>query len=310
MRVIKEYCCCAIPLLNAGIYITLTEQFVVAATAGILAFATPSIVGASVPGWVPTVFAILCFVAAAIQILGFLGVVRESTVMFRRYTTLHSMILLAVFTFSAVFIGISASKHSTAQAACITTFFPADSGATETALTGSDSEGKLLCNIFTWVGVGIMGALWVILAIFHAYLYFVISGYGSSQRDDHRKYYSLYSLNSYPGNSNPHPTFLPGSENIGLRNVGPNPDAWDTRDSMDEVGFEKQYPHAGGQYPNTQGQYPANPGAYPPRRQQSDASYYPDVEQAAPYHNNYTNGGHNAGYEDPYYNPNARHPGQ
>lgn len=41
MRIVKEYCCCAIPLLNAGIYITLTVQLVVATTAGILAFATP-----------------------------------------------------------------------------------------------------------------------------------------------------------------------------------------------------------------------------------------------------------------------------
>lgn len=41
MRLIKEYCCCAIPLLNAGIYITLTEQFVVSITAGILALVTP-----------------------------------------------------------------------------------------------------------------------------------------------------------------------------------------------------------------------------------------------------------------------------
>lgn len=42
MRLIKEYCCCAIPLLNAGIYTTLIEQFVVAITVGILSLVTPS----------------------------------------------------------------------------------------------------------------------------------------------------------------------------------------------------------------------------------------------------------------------------
>lgn len=37
----RDYCCCAIPIINAGIYITLTEQFVVALLVGILSVATP-----------------------------------------------------------------------------------------------------------------------------------------------------------------------------------------------------------------------------------------------------------------------------
>jgi len=295
MRIVKEYCCCAIPILNAGIYITLTEQFVVAVTAGILAFATPSVVGASVPSFVPTVFAVLCFVAAAIQLIGFLGVFRESTIIFRRYTTLHSMIIVAVFAFSAAFIGVSASKHSTAAAKCVTTFFAPDPGATATALTGSDSEGKLLCNIFTWVGVGVLGGLWVILAIFHAYLYLVVSGYGSSQRDDHSKYYALYNVNSYP-TQGAHPSFLP-ADNIGMRDMGQN-DTWDTRDSMDTVGFEKQNPYAQ--------QYQTGPSTYPPpppQRQPSAATTFTDGARTmspAPVQN------YNNGYsQDPYYHNNG-----
>ena len=38
----REYCCCAIPLVNAGIYITLTEHLVVSLLVGILSVATPS----------------------------------------------------------------------------------------------------------------------------------------------------------------------------------------------------------------------------------------------------------------------------
>ena len=38
----REYCCCAIPLVNAGIITTLVEQFVLGALAGTLAVATPS----------------------------------------------------------------------------------------------------------------------------------------------------------------------------------------------------------------------------------------------------------------------------
>ena len=38
----REYCCCAIPLVNAGIYLTLTEHFIVSLLVGILSVATPS----------------------------------------------------------------------------------------------------------------------------------------------------------------------------------------------------------------------------------------------------------------------------
>jgi hypothetical protein len=38
----REYCCCAIPLVNAGIYLTLVEQVVASLLVGILAVATPS----------------------------------------------------------------------------------------------------------------------------------------------------------------------------------------------------------------------------------------------------------------------------
>ena len=37
----RQYCCCAIPLLRAGIYAVLAEQAILAFTVGILALATP-----------------------------------------------------------------------------------------------------------------------------------------------------------------------------------------------------------------------------------------------------------------------------
>ena len=93
----REYCCCAVPLVKAGIYTTLTEQFVVAVVVGTLSVATPSskhkfppvalrsltltfqVVGAATPSFAPALFAAVCYVAAAIQILGFLGVAQVRT---------------------------------------------------------------------------------------------------------------------------------------------------------------------------------------------------------------------------------------
>ena len=64
---------------------------------------------------------------------------------------------LAAFAIAAVWIALSAARHSKAVSACKTNFF-----GTNTAL---EDEGNTLCDIFPWADVGIMGGLFVILAI-------------------------------------------------------------------------------------------------------------------------------------------------
>jgi hypothetical protein len=90
----REYCCCAIPVVNVGIYSTLTEQFVLGILAGTLSVATPDsklhppvlprsrlrhcciVVGAATPSFARWIFAAICYVGAFIQVLGFIGVAR------------------------------------------------------------------------------------------------------------------------------------------------------------------------------------------------------------------------------------------
>lgn len=75
--------------------------------------------------------------------------------MYRRYVTVHGIITGLGFSVAATWIIWSAIGHSNAQQRCITDFF-----------LGSDTqEADTLCNIFPWVTVGIMGALWLILAV-------------------------------------------------------------------------------------------------------------------------------------------------
>ncbi|KAJ4001017.1 hypothetical protein F5050DRAFT_1561732 [Lentinula boryana] len=178
---VREYCCCAIPLVNAGIYSALTEQLVAAVIIGVLSFATPSIVGAATPSFAPWLLGIVCLVAGAIQVLGFLG---EKHILFRRYITFHGLIIVAAFALAAAWIIISASKHSTAESNCIADFF-------NTTDSTEQSEGNTLCNIFPWVDVGIMAGIWVWLAIMHIYLYIVINSYSSAQQRDYIKYDAL-----------------------------------------------------------------------------------------------------------------------
>ncbi|KAI0778561.1 hypothetical protein BD413DRAFT_465071 [Trametes elegans] len=191
----REYCCCAIPVVYAGIYTALFEQLALGVVAGTLAIATPSIVGASTPSFAKWLFAIVCYVGAAIQVLGIIAVRNERPIFYRRYVTLHLLITVAAFAVAAAWIILSATRHSQAQAKCIQDFFAGTVSAT-------NSEGQTLCNIFPWADVGIMGGLWVLLAIMQTYLYVVVSSFGKGQRSDHHKYDSIYessrSLNTIP----------------------------------------------------------------------------------------------------------------
>ncbi|KAF8168021.1 hypothetical protein B0H34DRAFT_670305 [Crassisporium funariophilum] len=214
MKKSREYCCCAIPMVNAGIYATLIEQLSLSILVGALAVATPSIVGASTPSFATWVLGIICFVAAGVQVFGFIGVAREKTILYRRFVTLHGIVASAAFSVAAAWIITSATRHNNAKAKCIKDFF--------TTGSTTSSEGDTLCTIFPWVDVGIMGALWVILAVLHVYLFFVLSSYGTAQRRDHDQYDRVYD-----------PSQPLTSENIPLDSQH---DPWDSRPSTDYLG--------------------------------------------------------------------------
>ncbi|KAK2461852.1 hypothetical protein APHAL10511_006315 [Amanita phalloides] len=211
----RDYCCCAIPLVNVGIYLAIIVQFTVALVAGILALATPPFVGAVTPSFAPWIFATVCFIGAAIQLLGIIGVKSERTTLFRRYVMFHGPILVAVFAVAAAWIIISAARHPTAQDNCLKRFFPDE----------TSSSGSTLCNIFPWVDVGIMCGLWVVLAIFFVYLWVSLARYGRDQRADHEKYDQLHDSRSFPVDNS-----IPMDKH----------DPWDSRVSYEDL----QNPHA------------------------------------------------------------------
>ncbi|KAK0465096.1 uncharacterized protein EV420DRAFT_1637258 [Desarmillaria tabescens] len=135
----REYCCCALPLINAGIYAALTEQFVAAFVAGILSMATPSIVAAATPSFASSLFGIVCLVTAALQVLGFIAVAKENSILFRGYLSLHTIMALAVFSLGAAWTIVSATHYSTAKSNCINNFF-------DTSNSDQASEADTLSN--------------------------------------------------------------------------------------------------------------------------------------------------------------------
>lgn len=185
----REYCCCAIPIVNAGIYAVLLEQLVLGILVGTLSVATPSIVGAATPGAAKWIFAIVCYVGAGIQVLGLIAVSKEKSVLFKRYLSLDWVITIAAFSIAAAWIIISATRHSTAQANCQTEFY---SNSTTNSAASLAESSDTVCNIFSWVDVGIMGGLWVVLVLMQLYMLIVASSYNKAQENDRARYNSFY----------------------------------------------------------------------------------------------------------------------
>jgi hypothetical protein len=205
----RDYCCCAIPIINAGVYATLAEQFVLGLLVGVLSVGTPSIVGAATPSFAKWILGIIGFVGAGLQLLGIFGVAKEKRILFRRYLTLHSITLSAGFAVAIAWTVISVTRHSTAKSNCIKDFF------VDTDNSTTDAADKI-CEIFPYVDIGVMGGLILVLAIAQIYFYLVLSSYSSTQERDHIKYDSVS---------------LKPADAIAMTDRN---DPWDTRVSHDE----------------------------------------------------------------------------
>jgi len=121
---------------------------------------------------------------------------------------------MAAFCIAAAWIILSATRHSQAQAKCIRDFF------SSTASASNSSEGEALCNVFSWVDIGIMGVLWILFAILQLYLFVILSSYGTTQRREHDPYDRIYD-----------PSQPLTAENIPLEN---HTDPWNSRLSVDD----------------------------------------------------------------------------
>ncbi|TFY83587.1 hypothetical protein EWM64_g416 [Hericium alpestre] len=209
----RDHCCCAIPVVNAGIYATLTEQFVLGILVGTLSVATPMIVGAATPSFAKWILGIICYVGAGIQILGFIGVAKERPILFRRYTTLHVMVTLAAFSVAAVWIGLSPADTPLLKESARRNSSPA----TVRQMVVYSHLKARRCAISSH---GLTLDSWL-------YFYIVVSGYGSGSREDHEKYDSVYSTS-------------PLNDDIPMTNRN---DPWDSREDPDVFANTGRYGH-------------------------------------------------------------------
>ncbi|KAF8728483.1 long-chain-acyl-CoA dehydrogenase, partial [Rhizoctonia solani] len=224
---------------------------------GTLSIATPFIVGASVPGFAPWVLAIVCYVVAGIQLFGFIGVFKEKAGLFHKYVMVNSVVVMGAFGVAAAFIAISGTRHNTATDRCQATFFSGNSTASASA-SSDTGEGRQVCDVFTWVILGLMAGLWVTLAFFQAYLLMVTRFYSQSQRADHKKYYSIYSQIDIPLNDR--------NNDNDAWNARPSTDSWHAGAAMGANEAQHRRQHSAAAYDE---KYDSEP-SYGVKRQDSD----------------------------------------
>ncbi|GAA5986779.1 hypothetical protein JCM10908_000894 [Rhodotorula pacifica] len=179
----RTYVCCAVPLYNGGIYAILAQFLIVSIVTGVLCFAAPSIVSVVTPSFVSYILGVLCFAVAACQPVGFFGVYRERPRLFKGFLRINGLLVTAAVLCALAMIVVSAAKHSTAIDNCRALFSTDD----------TDSTAHTICNIWTWIQIGIMGLLFVIVGLCQVYFVCYTSIYASEQRLDHAKYDTVYS---------------------------------------------------------------------------------------------------------------------
>ncbi|GAA5854483.1 hypothetical protein JCM8547_004859 [Rhodosporidiobolus lusitaniae] len=179
----RTYVCCAVPLYNAGIYAILSQFLILSIVTGVLCFAAPSIVSVTTPSFCSYILGILCLLVAAAQPVGFFGVYREKPALFRTYSRINGVLVAAALLLALALIIISAAKHSSGVDACTRLFSQDD----------SDTSADTICNIWTWIQIGIMGLLFVIVGLCEIYFVCYEGIYASEQKLDHARYDSVYS---------------------------------------------------------------------------------------------------------------------
>ncbi|PWN54220.1 hypothetical protein IE53DRAFT_383184 [Violaceomyces palustris] len=190
-----EFCCCAVPLVNAGAYFLVLEAAFVSLVVAILALVPPSIVATmgAIPSWSKGLIAALGLITFFWQTLGLFSIIRQSTAMYRTYIRINLILTLITIVSALAFFAVSAVRHSTALDSCVAKFGSTPSGdgsglAISQATSALDGSGRDICNVFIWVQIGVMGGLIVLMGVTQLYMCYAQRSYGQKQREAARRF--------------------------------------------------------------------------------------------------------------------------
>lgn len=154
---------------------------------GLLAIVPPDIVGAmdSVPSWAKALVAAVAFATCGWQLSGLIAVITDNPSVYRLYIRVQFFATLALLAITIAFTATAAARHSRAMLECTAQFESslsgntAELGSVESALQSGRSQ---ICNILTWIDVGMMGGLILVLGLTQLYMCYMQRSYGQKQR--------------------------------------------------------------------------------------------------------------------------------
>lgn len=182
-----QFCCFIFPLVKFGAYLLVLESAFMALCVGVLALAPPPIVGAmaSVPSWGKDLVAAVAFVTAVWQILGLASVFSDQKTLYRLYIRVNFIATLIILAITIAFTITAAARHSASVDECMKEFEGslAQNGLGVQAVENSLNSGRhKVCDILTWVDVGLMGGLIVLLGLTQLFMCYMQRRYGQRQR--------------------------------------------------------------------------------------------------------------------------------
>ncbi|WFD31291.1 hypothetical protein MSPP1_002325 [Malassezia sp. CBS 17886] len=182
-----RFCCCAIPLVKFGAYLLVLESAAVALAVGVIALAAPAVVGAidAVPAWGKALMAAVAFVTLAWQVLGLIAVISDSPVIYRLYIRGNFLGTVAIICIALAYAATSAARHDTAMSACIARYMGplADDGLGVQQVQDSlDTGRRTACKVVTWLDVGLMFALILVVGLTQLFMCYMQRRYGQRQR--------------------------------------------------------------------------------------------------------------------------------
>ena len=161
-----------VPIVNAGAYLIVIENFLLGLGIAVLAFVPPEIVAlmGTIPSWSKVIVGILGIVLLVWQVAGIISIASQKTGFYRTYIRINFLLTLAIIAAAAAFLIAAAVQHSNAVKSCAKNFGVAPTGdgtgyEVPGAAQNSTTIGQNICNAFVWVQVGLMGFLIVLWSL-------------------------------------------------------------------------------------------------------------------------------------------------
>ncbi|KAL4398896.1 hypothetical protein ACI68E_004293 [Malassezia pachydermatis] len=175
------------PLVKFGAYTLTVETAFVALCVGILALAPPPIVGGmgAIPAWGKYVVAVIAFVLAAWQIVGFASIMADHTVLFRWYSRVTFIGTIIILIFTIAFMATAAGLHDNVIPTCLANFeqpLANDGFGIQQVQDRLDQGRRDVCNILAWADVGLMAGLIIVVGLMQLYMCYMLHKYGQRQR--------------------------------------------------------------------------------------------------------------------------------